>query len=103
MPLEQQSVKNLPLEREETQAGGRYVIRLPDGSEAELTYRRRSPDTVVADHTFVPQSFRGHGIAERLVLRLIEDARHQAFRIVPLCSYVAAMFQRNQDWADLRA
>jgi predicted GNAT family acetyltransferase len=90
------------VEREDGTARGRYVIRLPDGLEAELTYGRNGDGVFVADHTFVPPEHRGKGLAELLVGRLIEDARREAFRIVPSCSYVAAQFRRHPEWADLR-
>lgn len=88
--------------REDDAARGRYVIRLGDASEAELTYRRDG-ERLVANHTFVPPAHRGQGLAERLVNRLIADARQSGERIVPLCSYVAAQFRRHPEWADLKA
>jgi predicted GNAT family acetyltransferase len=88
--------------REDGDTRGRYVIELPDGLEAELTYGR-SDGRIVADHTFVPPSFRGRGIAERLVEALIADARASGETILPLCSYVAAQFRRHPEWSDLRA
>ena len=92
----------LEVEREDGATRGRYVIRLPGGAEAEMTYTRREAGTIVADHTFVPPQYRGQGIAEKLVDRVIADARGEGFRIVPLCSYVAAQFRRHPEWADLR-
>lgn len=80
---------------------GRYVVHLADGVEAELTYARRD-GRLIADHTFVPPSHRGQGIAESLVDALITDARRSGDRIVPLCSYVAAQFRRHPEWTDLR-
>jgi uncharacterized protein len=96
-------IEDIGVEREDDTARGRYVIHLPDGLEAELTYGRRDGGVIVADHTFVPPSMRGHGLAEKLVERLIGDARAEGTRILPLCSYVAAQFRRHPDWADLRA
>jgi predicted GNAT family acetyltransferase len=81
---------------------GRYVVYLPGGLEAELTYGRRD-GRIVADHTYVPPSFRGHGIAERLVNALIADVRAGGGKVLPLCSYVAAQFRRHPDWSDLKA
>lgn len=57
----------------------------------------------VADHTLVPPEIGGRGVALKLVEALIADAREQHFLIEPECSYVAAQFKRNPDWADLRA
>jgi predicted GNAT family acetyltransferase len=81
---------------------GRFVVYLPDGLEAELTYSRGG-GRLVADHTYVPPSFRGHGLAEKLVNALIAEVRASGDRILPLCSYVAAQFRRHPEWADLRA
>ena len=96
-------IQDLEVEREDGAERGRYVIHLPEGLEAELTYGRRDGGVIVADHTFVPPSMRGHGLAEKLVDRLIGDARSEGNTILPLCSYVAAQFRRHSDWADLRA
>lgn len=91
------------VEREDTRHGGRYFVRLDDGSEAEMTYRRIDPVTIVADHTGVPPQHRAKGIALELVETAIADARRDGFRIVPQCSYVEAQFRRHPDWADLQA
>ena len=64
---------------------------------------RSTQRTIVADHTYVPPSSRGHGLAEKLVNRLMADAQERGFKIEPLCSYVAAQFRRHPEWADLRA
>ena len=82
---------------------GRYVVYLPDGSEAEMTYSRQDASTIIADHTGVPPQHRGKGIAEQLVKAAMEHARETGGRIVPVCSYVVAQFRRHPEWADLRA
>ena len=94
--------ENLNVVHEDGETRGRYVVYLPDGLEAELTYAHRD-GRLVADHTFVPPSHRGQGIAEQLVDALIADARASGDKIVPLCSYVAAQFRRHPEWADLKA
>jgi uncharacterized protein len=96
-------IEELQVEREDGETRGRYVIRLPGDLEAELTYGRRDGTTIVADHTYVPPEMRGHGLAEKLVARLMAEARSEGKTIVPLCSYVAAQFRRHPEWADLRA
>ena len=91
------------IEREQQPNGGRYVVRLPDGSEAEMTWHDGPDGVIVADHTFVPPEHRGSGLAEALVARAMADARSEGFRIHPTCSYVVAQFRRHPEWADLRA
>lgn len=88
-----------------TQAGnrGRYWADLGDDNAAEMTYLRRPDGTMVINHTGVPKAFEGRGIALKLVKRAIEDARRDAFKIVPQCPYVAVQFRRHPDWSDLLA
>lgn len=97
MPLD------LPVEHEEEDGRGRYVMRLPDGTEGEMTYFRRDDSTIIADHTGVPPQYRGQGIAEKLVATAMDDARERGQKIVPVCSYVAVQFRRHPEWQDLRA
>ncbi len=94
---------SMRVEREDGAGDGRYVIRLPDGLEAEMTYRKISDEVIAIDHTGVPTEHRGQGLAEKLVKQAMEDARASGTKIVPLCSYVAAQFRRHPEWADLRA
>lgn len=91
------------VEREDSAAEGRYVVHLPGGAEAEMTYRRTAPGTITIDHTGVPPEFRNLGLAMKLVEAGIADARREGSKIVPLCSYVAAQFRRHPDWAPLLA
>ena len=56
-----------------------------------------------AEHTLVPPAIGGRGVAARLVEVLVADAREHGFKIDPICSYVAAQFERHPDWAALRA
>jgi predicted GNAT family acetyltransferase len=91
------------IQREDGPTRGRYVIHLTPGQEAEMTFRKADNGTITIDHTGVPPQFEGRGIAARLVNRAIADAREQGFKIVPVCSYVAAQFRRHPEWADLRA
>ena len=87
------------IQREEEGSKGRYVIHL-DGAEAELTYSIASPTMRIADHTGVPDAFRGTGAGLALVTRLVEDARAEGFKIVPLCPFVNAQRRKHPDWAD---
>jgi uncharacterized protein len=85
--------------QEETGAKGRYVIRR-GAEEAELTYTVLSPALISADHTGVPDAFRGTGAGVALVTRLVEDARVKGFKILPRCPFVNAQRQRHPEWAD---
>jgi Predicted acetyltransferase len=88
------------IEREVSGSKGRYVIR-KDGEEAELTYSITTPTLIIADHTGVPDAFRGTGAGLALVQRLVADARAEGVKIVPLCPFVNAQRRRHPQWADV--
>ncbi len=88
--------------REDTDARhGRYVARIAGvDAEAELTFTRRGDGRISADHTGAPPALRGTGAAAALVEAMVADARKEGFRIVPLCSYVAARRAKHPEWTD---
>lgn len=86
---------------EDSGTKGRYVLRGPDGAEAEMTFTRIGERKIIIDHTGVPDAFRGQGAGLRLVTRAVEDARAAGKKIIPLCPFAASQFQRHKEWADV--
>ena len=71
-----------------------------DGHEAELVYRLRDQSMVI-EHTGVPQAIGGRGIAGDLVRTALDYARGEGLRVVPACSYSAEFVNRHPEYADL--
>jgi predicted GNAT family acetyltransferase len=92
----------LKIAREDGPTRGRYVATL-DGinAEAELTYSRAGPKLIIADHTGVPDAFRGKGVGRLLATRMVEDARAEGVKIFALCPFVKAERQKHPEWADV--
>ncbi len=83
---------------QDSETKGRYAARLPGvAGEAELTLSKVSEILIIADHTSVPDSMRGTGVARALVERLIADARAKGQRIVPLCPFVRAHAMKHRE------
>lgn len=93
----------LKIEHIEEDKGGAFVIKSEDGTRwlAEMTYRREAPDVVAILHTGVRDELQGRGVAGQLVKAGVEWARAAKVRVVPVCSYAAAAFQRHPEWSDL--
>jgi predicted GNAT family acetyltransferase len=92
----------ITIQRQDGPRHGRYVARVAGiEAEAELTYTHRGPALISADHTGAPEALQGTGAAAALVDRLIADARSEGFRIIPLCPYVRARYEKHPAWRDV--
>jgi len=92
--------ENIRIEKNDDIDGGRYFVVI-DGDEAEMTYTKLGPALISIDHTFVPDSMRGKGVAQALALNAVEDARKTGWKIIPRCSFMQAQVKRHADWADV--
>ena len=52
-------------------------------------------------HTVVKQEFGGRGIAKRLVLAVIDEARKNNKKINPICSYAKKMMEASDEYKDV--
>ena len=77
----------------------RYEARVPGGI-AFVDYRLR-PDAIVLTHTEVPKESEGHGVGDKLVRFVLDDARARGIGVVPVCPYVAEWIGRHPDYKDL--
>ncbi|MBI1952849.1 MAG: N-acetyltransferase [Candidatus Omnitrophica bacterium] len=73
------------------EAGRRFFIALPDGSEAQLLYKGEGK-TLSFFRTYVPESSREKGLADKLVTAGFRYAQAHNLKIIPACSYVALTY-----------
>jgi predicted GNAT family acetyltransferase len=93
----------MQIQHQQTQRGGEFFIERDGRHIAEITYQYQNEATIVADHTWVDNSLRGQGVARQLLDVLVAFAREKQLKIVPTCSYVDVMFQREAEFADVVA
>ena len=62
----------------------------------ELIFELTDARTVRATHTFVNKDYRGLGIAAKLVDALIEYCTAEGLSIIPVCSYIVKLAQRDE-------
>ena len=95
-------MNDVTITREVGPTKGRYVAKVAGAdAEGELTYSRANAHLIIADHTEVPDALRGRGVGLALVTRLVEDARAEGVKIMPLCPYVNAERRKHPDWNDV--
>ena len=50
----------------------------------------------VITHTIVSEEYGGRGIAKKLVLAIVEEARKKNIKIIPLCSYAKKVLEKEE-------
>lgn len=71
-----------------------------DGRTGYISYQERG-DTLVYDHTIVPQALGGKGIGSALVKHALDYARAHNKKVVPQCSFVSAYINKHPEYQAL--
>ena len=80
--------------------GNRFCVKM-EGYEACLMYRRAGQELDFY-HTYVPEVFRGRGIAEKLCKAAFEYAKANRLAVIPSCSYISdAYLKRHPEYQPL--
>lgn len=90
------------IEREENGRKGRFAIYENDEFAGEMTYLWTGPSKFIIDHTLVEQKFAGQKYGHMMLTKAVEFAREKDVKILPLCPFAKAQFDKNPDIADVR-
>ena len=71
--------------------------------QAEIVYSREQPDRIVIQHTEVTPQLRGRNLGNLLVQAVVEFARSNNIKVVPLCVFASSVFRRHKEYADVLA
>jgi len=65
---------------------------------AEITYKDLGDGILIIDHTYVSPLLRGKGIASTLVKLVVDQAKKENKKIIPLCPYAKKEFEHNKEY-----
>ena len=74
---------------------------LPDGEEAELAYSTPAPHLLDFTHTFVPETARGKGVADKLIEAGLQFAADNNYQVRASCPVVARFMKRHPEYKKL--
>jgi predicted GNAT family acetyltransferase len=89
------------LRRAEEHSKGSFTAWDGDTKAGEMTYSRGNPTLVIVDHTDVMPGFEGRGVGKQLVAAAVAWARESGQKIMPLCPFARATFERTKEYADV--
>ncbi|MVZ60931.1 GNAT family N-acetyltransferase [Sphingobacterium humi] len=71
-------------------------VAVEDGKKiGEMTYSAAGPGKIIIDHTEVDEQEKGKGIGHVLLMKAVEYARDNQVKIMPLCPFAKASFDRD--------
>jgi predicted GNAT family acetyltransferase len=75
---------------------GAFVIEDAGEKMAEMAIGI-SGDNLTVYHTEVSDQLKGQGVAAKLLSAMVDYARQHHLKVIALCPYVSAQFQRHPD------
>lgn len=80
---------------------GAFVATENEVKAGEMTYSKAGEEKFIIDHTEVHPEFNGKGVGKQMVFAAVEYARENGIKILPLCPFAKAMFDKNKDIRDV--
>lgn len=68
---------------------------------AEITYVEVGTSQLIIDHTGVRDELRGKGIAQKLVNHVVDFARKENKKVIPLCPFAKNHIEKDPNMQDV--
>ncbi len=68
---------------------------------AEMTFSKAGDKLLIIEHTEVSEKLKGKGAGKQLVAAAVEYARNKGIKILPLCPFAKAVFDKTPDFQDV--
>lgn len=91
----------MELEHKDDGKKGIFFVKNGDRNSAEITYFWNEDEVITIDHTYVNSDKHERGSGKKLIEAVIAFAREKQLKIIPVCSYAKAQFEKNEDWKDV--
>lgn len=80
---------------------GSFVHKVENETLAEMTYSKAGNAMIIIDHTEVSEKLRGLGVGNKLLESLVQYARANSFKVMPLCPFAKSVFEKREDLRDV--
>ena len=93
----------MEIKQEKTSKGG-YFKAEENGTQAGMvTYVSTGQQMIIVDHTEVNAKFKGQGVGKDMILKVVDYARENNLKILPLCPFAKNFFSKTPEIADVLA
>jgi predicted GNAT family acetyltransferase len=85
-----------------TKNKGEFFYEVEGEKLGLMTYSYAGNDKIIIDHTEVDPSLKGQGVGYKLVEASVLYARENNLKIMPLCPFANAVFNKKAEYNDVR-
>jgi len=89
------------IQHRQTENRGMFFIEEDGAILAEMTYSNPGPGRMIIEHTEVDDELKGQNVGYSLVHQAVEYARTHNLKIVPVCTFTKAVFDKKPDFRDV--
>ncbi|WP_060873437.1 GNAT family N-acetyltransferase [Myroides odoratus] len=94
----------MEIKHEQNDSKGAFTAWIDGKKAGEMTYSVAGTSMIIVDATHVDEAFKGQGVGQKLLQEgVVPFARAKGVKVMPLCPFAKAMFDRHAELADLRA
>ena len=91
----------IEIKKIEDDAKGRFAA-IDDSKEAgAIFYTTAGESKIILDHTEVNDAYRGQSIGKKILMYIVESARKNNIKIIPLCPYAKSVFDKTESIRDV--
>lgn len=80
---------------------GIFFITVEGEVAAELVYGKPNHNQMIIEHTEVSEALEGKGAGKELVYSAVNYARLNNIKVIPLCPFAKALFDRKAELRDV--
>jgi predicted GNAT family acetyltransferase len=66
-----------------------------------ITYVMSGETKLIIEHTVVNPAYEGHGLGKKLVFAVVDYARANNLKILPVCTFAKAVFDKTPEIQDV--
>jgi predicted GNAT family acetyltransferase len=89
------------VQHKQREKGGMFYVQVDGEILARLTYMQPDGETLIAEHTEVDEEIRHENVGYKMVQTAVQYARNHHLKIVPMCPFVKAVFDKKPEYKDV--
>ncbi len=93
----------MEIKQQNNEKNGKFEAFIDGRQAGEMTYTWAGEDKFIIDHTGVEEAYNGLGVGKNLLHAVVEFARKENKKVIPLCPFASAMFKKHAELQDVLA